>query len=138
MGDGTEQAAGLWCRRCGQPVELIGAEAVEEGYRRAVHAATGREAGPDTHLAAPVDHEPPLWKAARELAGEYDGVFTLDARFGFLRADWARVPPGALAAHFEADGKEQMRLRLDAAVAAARLEQETAAALAAGSAEAGR
>jgi hypothetical protein len=134
------QAAGWWCRRCGQPVRLEGGEAVEEGYRKAVHAATGLETGgPEGHLAAPVDHEPPLWKAARELAGEYEGAFTLDARFGFLRADWKRVPPGDLAAHFEADGKEQMRRRLDAAVAAARLERDTAAAPAVGgSAEAGR
>ena len=106
--------------RCGQPVRLIGPEAVEEGFRRAVHAATGREQGPDTHLAAPIGYEPPLWKDARELAAEYGGVFVIGARFDFLHAEWARVPPGAVVPHYEADDKAGMRHRLDAAIDAHR------------------
>jgi len=44
--------------RCGQPVRLIGPEAVEEGFRQAVHAATGEEACADgEHLAAPAGAE---------------------------------------------------------------------------------
>jgi hypothetical protein len=114
------RAAVLWCSRCGQPVKLADGDGIEDEYRKAVHAATGRETGPDGHLAAPVDHEPPLWKDARELAAEYGGVFAVTARFGFLRAEWSHVRPGALAAHFEADDREQMRRKLDAAIDARR------------------
>ena len=60
MGDGTEQAqaTGWWCRRCGQPVRLIGAEAAEEGFRKAVHEDTGQEAcAGGEGLAAPAGPE---------------------------------------------------------------------------------
>ena len=134
---GTEQAAGLWCRRCGQPVRLIGEEVVEDGFRKAVHAATGQERGPDTHLAAPVDYEPPLWKDARELTAKYGGVFVIGARFDFLRAEWARVPPGTAVAHFEADDREQMRRKLDAAIDARRDQGMAALAAAPGAGDAG-
>jgi len=116
----VEQAAGLWCRRCGQPVRLIGGEIVEDGFRKAVHAATGQEMGDYGHRAAPIDHEPPHWKSCRILTAEFEGIFVIEAWFGFLRADWAGLPAGTIAGHFEADGEEEMRLKLKAAVAARR------------------
>lgn len=111
------ETTGQWCRHCGAPVLLVGGIAVPDQFRKAVHAATGRERAPDGHLAAPLDYEPPLWKAARELAAEFEGVFTVRARFGFLRADWARLPPGVIAGHFEAPEEKDMRWKLKAAIA---------------------
>lgn len=101
-----------WCRHCGQPVVIL-----EKPPRKAVHAGTGLEKAPDLHLAAPMDHEPSLWKAARELRAEFGGAFVLSARFGILRADWADLGAGLVAAHFEAPDEETMRTRLNAAVA---------------------
>jgi hypothetical protein len=58
VGDGTEQAAGLWCRRCGDPVRLDGGADVPDEFRKAVHAATGQEAcAGGEHLAAPAGAE---------------------------------------------------------------------------------
>jgi hypothetical protein len=52
------QVTGLWCRRCGQPVELIGGPLVDEEFREAVHTATGEELCADgEHLAAPAGPE---------------------------------------------------------------------------------
>jgi hypothetical protein len=45
----------LWCRRCGESVRLDGSPLVPEQMRKAVHAATGSETGPDGHVAAPTD-----------------------------------------------------------------------------------
>jgi hypothetical protein len=45
--------------RCRQPVRLEGPADLIDQYRKAVHAATGKEYGPGWHLAAPVDFEPP-------------------------------------------------------------------------------
>ena len=79
-----------WCRWCGQPVRLIGADGSPEQMRMAVHAATGDERGGlDGHAAAPQNYEPPLWRAARILTDEFGGAFDISARFGMLRADWA-------------------------------------------------
>jgi hypothetical protein len=127
----AEQAEGtarggvrLWCRRCGQRVVL--ATGGDPEYSKAVHAVTGNERGnPDGHLAAPVDAEPPLWRAAREIAARYGGAFTVEARFGFLRADWSdlAVPPGVTAAHYEADTDAEMYTKLDAAVRGTRWER---------------
>jgi hypothetical protein len=95
--------------------------------RKAVHAATGEErGGPDGHLASPIDHEPVLWKAARVLAEEFGGVFSISARFGFLRADWANI---GTPVHYEADTEEEMRGRLREAVAEAGLEAADEAAV---------
>ena len=44
----------LRCRRCGELVRLEGSPLVPEQLRKAVHAATGIEAGPDGHPAAPI------------------------------------------------------------------------------------
>jgi hypothetical protein len=105
-----------WCRWCGQPVRLIGADGSPEQMRMAVHAATGDERGGlDGHAAAPQNYEPPLWRAARILTDEFGGAFDISARFGMLRADWAG---GGCAEHFEAVGEnaeEEMRARLRAA-----------------------
>ena len=52
------QAAGLWCRRCGQAVRLEGGDLVEDEFRKAVHAATGGEACEGSEdLAAPAGRE---------------------------------------------------------------------------------
>jgi hypothetical protein len=110
-------AAARWCKRCGQPVELTGGALLEGEFRKAVHAATGQETGEYGHRVIPVPAEPPHWRACRILAAEFEGIFTVDAWFGFLRADWANIPDGTAAAHFEADDEESMRRRLNAALA---------------------
>lgn len=119
MEEGTD--AGLWCRRCGEPVLRDGDG--DPHLRRAVHAATGMErGGPEGHLAAPVDFEPPLWRAARELGAEFGGDFEISARFGVLRADWADRPRGVTAPHYTAAGmraQEEMRATLRRALIAA-------------------
>ena len=115
-----------WCNRCGQPVYLGGDEGLPETLRPAYHAATGSETGaPDGHLVAPVDYEPTLWKWARELKAETGGLFTFDARFGFLRADWANPDPRRVASHYTADDKAAMRLKLRRALIQAGLGQDT-------------
>jgi hypothetical protein len=121
----TQAGTGLWCNRCGRPVELGGDENLPAPMRKAVHAATGAEKGDDGHLAAPVDREPPLWKAARELKEETGGLFAFDARFGFLRADWANLRPGVVAVHYTADDKAAMRLKLRRALIQAGVGQDT-------------
>jgi hypothetical protein len=124
MAPGTApgEDAGWWCRRCGQPVELLGGDA-DPLLRRAVHAATGDErGGPEGHLAAPADFEPPLWRAARELRAEFGGVFEVGARFGVLRADWADRPHGVAVPHYTAEGigaEAAMRAKLRRALIAA-------------------
>jgi hypothetical protein len=111
------QAADLWCRRCGRPVKLTGNAGTDAEYRKAVHAATGQEMGAYGHLATPVDCEPPHWKSCRILTVEFEGIFVIEAWFKFLRADWAKLPVGTVARHFEADGEDELRLKLKAAVA---------------------
>jgi hypothetical protein len=102
-----------WCNRCGQPVLLAGDDDMPVSLRKAVHAATGAEKGaPDGHIAAPIDYEPPLWQAARELEAETGGLFTVSARYGFLRADRADLAPGVVAAHFTASDKAEMQVKL--------------------------
>lgn len=105
----------LWCSACGKRL-----------VKRAggvVHARTGHAAGaPDGHPASPAVTEPPLWRAAREIAADYDGTFTLTARFGFLRADWASPGTGT-PVHYEAPDEAGMRLRLDEALAVSRRER---------------
>jgi hypothetical protein len=44
----------MQCRVCGEPVQVMG----EPFTGQAVHAGTGSEAGPDGHLAAPIDLSP--------------------------------------------------------------------------------
>ena len=102
-----------WCRWCGKPVLLVGYEDTPVEFRRAVHAGTGQErSGMDRHVAAPQDHEPPVWRSARILTAEFGGLFAVEGRYGFLRADWAdRVTP----VHYEAHGpgaEEEMRRQL--------------------------
>jgi hypothetical protein len=63
--------------------------------------------------------------AARELEAETGGLFTVSARFGFLRADWKKSGPGVVAAHYTADGKAEMRLKLRRALICAVLGQDT-------------
>jgi len=106
--------AELWCSACGQRLLRRG--------DRAVHARTGRQAGADGHPASPVGTEPPLWKAAREIAADYGRLFTVDARFGILRADWAAECPGT-PVHYEAADEAGMRARLDEALAVSRRER---------------
>jgi len=119
--EGTDEA--LWCRRCGQPARRDGDADEDPLVRRAVHAATGDERGaPDGHLVAPVDFEPPLWRAAREIAAEFRGLFTLTARLGVLRADWADPPLRVTARHYTAEGpgaEAGMRAQLRRALIAA-------------------
>jgi len=108
-----------WCRWCGKKVLLIGPADLHEQYRKAVHAATGFEQGGlDKHNAAPQNYEPPLWRSARILTAEFDGVFDISARFNMLRADWAG---GGVAEHFIADSEEELRGKLTAAFTGAGL-----------------
>lgn len=112
MGDNGQapgEEARWWCRRCGKPVLVDDIGDGEPELRRAVHAATRDErGGPEGHLAAPVDCEPPLWAAARELREEFRGLFDFDARFQILRADWADLPHGSLAAHYTTSGPDAL------------------------------
>jgi hypothetical protein len=106
----------LWCRWCGKQVVLADGAAV--------HAATRSRSGAlDGHPASPVDQEPPLWKAAREIEADYKGVFTLTARFGFLRADWAASRCTGTPGHFEASTEQDMRRQLAAATGSASRER---------------
>jgi hypothetical protein len=68
---------------------------------------------------APQNYEPPLWRSARILAAEFDGLFEISARFNFLRADWTG---GGVAEHFEADTEDEMRAKLSAAYISAGLQ----------------
>ncbi|MGH3250795.1 MAG: hypothetical protein ACRDOI_31955 [Trebonia sp.] len=107
--------SGLWCAGCGRQVTAASGPDLP-----AVHTATGLVHGePEGHLAEPVDREPPLWKAARQITADYRGSFTVDARFGFLRAEWAQPsgPRVTVTAHYEADSEQEMRRLLDGAVA---------------------
>lgn len=104
----------LWCSRCGKRL-AVG----DSG--RPVHAASGHRVGHDGHPADPVDHKPEQWRAAREIAAEYGGAVTVDATFGFLRADPAVPELGA--GHFEADTAKEMRRQLDIAVTGTRWER---------------
>ena len=65
------QAAGTswWCRHCGERVTLLGQPETDPWLQKAVHAVTGMEEGGDGHLAAPIDHEPPPLRSAREMEG---------------------------------------------------------------------
>ena len=126
--DTTQAGAQRWCRRCGKRVTVTGDD---PQLGNAAHTATGSETGPpDGHLAAPMDYEPPIWKAAREIAAEYGGAFTLDARFGFLRADWSplAIGPGVTAAHYTAPDEADMLRQLDQAVAGTQWERQRAGA----------
>jgi hypothetical protein len=121
-----EEAPDWWCRHCGQPVRIDGGDDKPIRLRKAVHAATGLERGlPEGHLAAPIDFEPPLWKAAREITAETGGLLDISARFGFLRADW-KLRPGVVAGHFEAGTEQEMRQKLRRALIAAGLGMGTA------------
>src|ERR1700678_2817482 len=103
-------SAEWWCSRCGKPVRLGGDKTLPVTLRPAYHEATGSETGaPDGHLALPVEYEPPLWKAARELEEETGGLFALDARSGFLRADWANRPAAKVAGNYHAEDQSAMR-----------------------------
>jgi len=104
----------LWCSACGKRVITRGG--------RPVHARTGRESDLDGHRASPVGTEPPLWKAAREIQADYGRVFTVSARFGVLRADWAGTGTGT-PVHYEAPDEAGMRARLDEALAVSRRER---------------
>ena len=119
MAQGDE--TGWWCRRCGKPVRVIGGD--DPDLSRDVHAATGDErGGPERHIVAKVDCEPPLWRAARELRAQFRGLFDFDARFGVLRADWADLPRGVTLPHYTTSGPnalEEMRGRLRRALIAA-------------------
>ena len=60
MDEQAAPAAGtsLWCRYCDEPVMLLGQPGTDSLFpslRKAVHAATGSETGPDGHVAAPMD-----------------------------------------------------------------------------------
>jgi hypothetical protein len=92
---------------------------------RTVHAATGRALGPDGHVADPVDREPPLWRAAREIAADYGGAFDVDANFGTLHAYWSQAVtgPGMTPFHYGAPDETEMRRVLDAAVTGTRWER---------------
>jgi hypothetical protein len=47
----TPRSAALVCRRCVQPVNVLG----DAEWGPAVHASTERELGTDGHLVAPID-----------------------------------------------------------------------------------
>lgn len=116
MGEAGVATSLRWCRWCGQQVEERGTPPLV----KAVHKKTGLERGsPDGHLAAPLDFEPALWRWAREVRERYKGVFEVTARLGVLRADWADLPPGAVAEHYTARDRDGLVAKLDAALGGA-------------------
>ena len=101
-----------WCRKCGQQVEVGGGE-----LAKAVHKKTGLERGaPDGHVAAPIDFQPTLWRHARETEAKYDGLFSVTAHLGMLRADWADPPRGVTMPHYTGRTREELEAKLDAAI----------------------
>lgn len=125
------KTTGWWCRHCGQPARHVGGGGEVPENRRAVHALTGRERGDgDPHIAAPVNYEPPLWKAAREITAAYRGAFRVTARFRLLRADWSTrlVDPGVTPEHFTSHSAEEMYAQLDATTAGTEWARELEAA----------
>ena len=101
----ADPAPDRWCVTCGLRVTVSSGGAV--------HAGTGRRLGPDRHPVDPADAEPELWAAARSIERDYGGAFKVDARFGFLRADWSAGAAGrGTAAHFEAPDEAEMRRQL--------------------------
>jgi hypothetical protein len=105
----------LWCPHCGQRVVFAGC--------MPVHATTFTRSGLDGHTAHAVGEEPPWWKAARRIAADYGGTFTVTAALRILRADWV-TGPGVTAVHYTASGggdvhaaEEDLRRQLDEATA---------------------
>jgi hypothetical protein len=98
----------LWCATCDEPGRREGGQFV--------HAATGQAEGPDGHRAAPTSTDPAMKAEAKQITAEYGGTFMVTAQFGFLRADWAHVPPGVTAQHYEAGNGTEMRATLRSAV----------------------
>lgn len=118
---GTVDAVSYWCRKCKEPVRLSGGAGVWPSLRRAVHEATGEETGPGhgedgTHTAAPTDEDPVLRAQADALEAEFGGLFTISVRFRFFRADWANLPLGMTAGHYEASTADELRPHLLTAV----------------------
>ena len=62
--------------------------------------------------AAITREDPELRRQADALEAEFGGAVTISARFGFFRADWANLPPGVVASHFEADTAGELREKL--------------------------
>jgi hypothetical protein len=107
--------ARLWCRKCEQPVTVTG----DPWIGKAVHTTTDAETGPDGHLAAPINLDPALRKEALAIEAEFEGAFDVSAQFGFFRGDWANLPPGAVAVHYESDNADGLRLQLRVALSMA-------------------
>lgn len=114
----------LWCAHCGRRVVFAAGAAV--------HAATLSQTGPDGHAAGAVASEPPLWRAARQIAADYRGAFTVEASYGNLRATWTREALRALGergtsvrytARNSRDPEADLRRQLDEAVAGTRWER---------------
>ena len=98
-----------WCSTCGKPAVRL-----EKDFPP-VHEADGKRFGFDGHPCLGADDEPPLWAAARRVAGDYPMV-RVTARFGILRADWRDLPPGCAAPPVTAPGEGTLRRKLDEAL----------------------
>lgn len=119
----------LWCPHCGKRVVFAGGSPV--------HAGTLSQTGPDGHAAGAVASEPPLWRAARQVAADYGGAFAVEAAFGNLRATWTREALTALGergtsvrytARSREDPEGDLRRQLDEAVRGTRWERAPEAA----------
>lgn len=114
----------LWCPHCGKRAVFAGGTAV--------HAATLNRSGDDGHAAGATATEPPLWRAARQVAADYGGAFKVEAAYGNLRATWTWEALSALGeqgtsvrytARDSSDPEGDLRRQLDEAVAGTRWER---------------
>lgn len=95
-----------WCRFCGEPVRRT---------RGGLPGDAVHEAEPaDGHETAPTDEDPVLRREADAIEAEFGGRFTISVRFGFFRADWARLAPGEVGANYTADTAADLRRKLAA------------------------
>jgi hypothetical protein len=129
MSEAAPQAAtGYWCKLCKEPVRLKGPARLPLSMRKAVHAATGSEAGPgyggeDGHAAVPTDEDPVLRAVADQIKAEFPqcaasarlGIVTVTLRHRHLAQKAVAVP-------YKGRSVEELRPRLRAALAAAGIE----------------
>jgi hypothetical protein len=110
---------GWWCKTCDEPVRLTGGGLI----RRAVHLATGLEAGPadsegpdGKHIAVPTDQSPEIRAEAAKVSEEFGKWYLVATGFGQVRA-WMRpelLPVGAIPGTYYGRDAGELRPQLRA------------------------